>query len=113
MTSLRYVFTSPRATDMAIAHRFVPLSGTRDPKTGIYERCSVNGCDLGAGEHPLTTPRDNQAALAYDDIAEARATLADEFERGHELGRLQGRLEAVVLMALSACAGICVWLVWS
>lgn len=53
------------------------------------------------------TPTPTQAALAYDDIHEARLLLDHE----REFGRLLGRLEAVVLMALSAGAGVCVWLV--
>lgn len=58
-----------------------------------------------------TTPISTQAALAADDIAEARSVLSEVYDRGHAYGRLQGRLEAVVLMMLSAMAGVCVWVV--
>jgi len=32
-------------------HRFVPMSGTRDPETNRYARCSVNGCALAPEDH--------------------------------------------------------------
>lgn len=66
-----------------------------------------------SARYVFTSPRATDMAIEYDNLREARATLADAYEWGHDAGRLQGRLEAVVLMALSACAGACVWLVMS
>ena len=40
------------AADDARGHRFVPMSGTRDPQTNRYARCSVIGCMLEPEEHP-------------------------------------------------------------
>lgn len=57
------------------------------------------------------TPRDNDAAVEFDHVREARLTLADEYERGFEFGRVLGRLEAIVGIVIGAAAGICLWLV--
>lgn len=69
---------------------------------------------MTADARPLyALPRATEQAIEADHVREARTTLADEYERGHEAGRLVGRLEAVVLTAIGAAAGLCVWLVLS
>ena len=57
----------------------------------------------------LTTPRDNLMAIEADHVREARCVLEDEFERGYAVGRLTGRVEAVVVMAAAALSAVAVW----
>ena len=60
----------------------------------------------------LTSHRGNLMAVEADHIHEARTILAEQYELGHEAGRLLGRVEAVVVMAAAALAALGVWVLF-
>jgi hypothetical protein len=60
---------------------------------------------------PLTIFSSTPAAIEFDHVAEARATLADEYDRGFDAGRLLGQIEAFALtVAIAGLTGIITFL---